>query len=97
MDVHGEHMRCFVVVTREAHDAGAEVHDRMSAFLTPQAMDVWCAPEKLDRGGREDMLAIPGGSSAAIAATIEQNIIDRKVNDSRTVDLIGRRRIVSAR
>ncbi len=39
MGVHGERRHCFVVVTREARDAGGEVHDRMPAFLTPDAMD----------------------------------------------------------
>lgn len=32
------------------------------------------------------MLSTLDGSSAAIAATIEQYIVDRKVNNSRTVD-----------
>ena len=86
MDVHGEATRCFVVVTREARDAGGEVHDRMPAFLTPDAMDAWLEPVKLDRGGRENMLALLDGSSTAVASTIEQYVVDRKVNNSRTVD-----------
>lgn len=86
MDVHGEQTRCFVVVTREARDAGGEVHDRMPAFLTPDAMDAWLEPVKLDRGGRENMLALLDGSSTAVASTIEQYVVDRKVNNSRTVD-----------
>ncbi|WP_159576078.1 SOS response-associated peptidase [Microbacterium sp. 8M] len=86
MDLHGEPTRCFVVVTREARDAGGEVHDRMPAFLTPDAMDAWLEPVKLDRGGREDMLALLDGSSQAVASTIEQYVVDRKVNNSRTVD-----------
>ena len=32
------------------------------------------------------MLATLDGSSAAVAANIEQYIVDRKVNNSRTVD-----------
>lgn len=86
MDVHGEHVRCFVVITREARDAGGEVHDRMPAFLTPDAMDAWLEPVKLDRPGRENMLATLDGSSAAVASTIQQYIVDRKVNNSRTAD-----------
>lgn len=39
MDVKGEHVRCFVVITRKARDAGRTVHDRMPAFLAPDAMD----------------------------------------------------------
>lgn len=81
-----EHVRCFVVVTREARDAGGEVHDRMPAFLTPEAMDAWLDPEKLDRIGREKMLATLDGSSAAVASTISQYVVDRKVNNSRTVN-----------
>ncbi|MGN7861435.1 SOS response-associated peptidase [Microbacterium sp. 22303] len=86
MDVRGEQTRCFVVVTREARDAGGEVHDRMPAFLTPDAMDAWLEPVKLDRPGRENMLALLDGSSTAIASTIEQYVVDRKVNNVRTVD-----------
>lgn len=86
MDAKGEQTRCFVVVTREARDAGGEVHDRMPAFLTPEAMDAWLEPVKLDRPGREEMLALLDGSSTAIASTIEQYVVDRKVNNSRTVD-----------
>jgi putative SOS response-associated peptidase YedK len=86
MDVRGEQARCFIVVTREARDAGGEVHDRMPAFLTPDAMDAWLEPVKLDRPGRENMLAILDGSSTAVASTIEQYVVDRKVNNTRTVD-----------
>ncbi|PYC99712.1 SOS response-associated peptidase, partial [Microbacterium esteraromaticum] len=56
------------------------------AFLTPEAMDAWLEPVKLDRAGREDMLATLDGSSAAVASTIEQYVVGRKVNNSRTVD-----------
>lgn len=86
MDVNGEHVRCMVVITREARDAGGEVHDRMPAFLTPDAMDAWLQPVKLDRDGRAEMLAHLEGSSADVAGTIQQYIVDRKVNNSRAVD-----------
>lgn len=86
MDVRGERVRCFVVITREARDAGGEVHDRMPAFLTDDAMGQWLEPVTLDRDGRESMLATLDGSSAAVAASIRQHIVDRKVNNSRTVD-----------
>jgi putative SOS response-associated peptidase YedK len=82
----GEHARCFVVITREAQDAGGEVHDRMPAFLTPGAADEWLEPVKLDRGGREGMLAMLDAVSAEVAATITQYVVDRRVNSSRTVD-----------
>lgn len=44
---NGEKSRCFVVITREARDASGEVHDRMTAFLTPDTWDAWLTPEKL--------------------------------------------------
>lgn len=34
IEVKGEKTRCFVVITREACDAGGEVHDRMPASCT---------------------------------------------------------------
>lgn len=83
---NGERSRCMVVVTREARDAGGEVHDRMPAFLTRDAMDAWLEPVKLDRGDRDGMLSLLDGASADIAATITQYVVDRKVNNSRTVD-----------
>jgi putative SOS response-associated peptidase YedK len=86
MDLNGEPTRCFIVVAREARDAGGEVHDRMPAFLTPEATDAWLEPMKLDRAGREDMLALLDGSSTAVASTIEQYVVDRKVDNSRAVD-----------
>ena len=58
----------------------------MPAFLTPDAMDAWLEPANLDRGGRENMLALLDGSSTAAASTIEQYVVDRKVNNTRIVD-----------
>lgn len=86
MDIKGERVRCFVMVTREACDAGGEVHDRMPAFLTADAMDAWLGPVKLDRGGRENMLATLDGSSEAVASTIRQHVVDRRVNSVRAAD-----------
>lgn len=86
MDVKGEHLRCMVVITREARDASGEVHDRMPAFLTPDAMDAWLEPVKLDKTGRDEMLTILDGASADVAASIREHVVDRKVNNSRTVD-----------
>lgn len=82
----GEHVRCFVVITRQAQDAGGEVHDRMPAFLTEGAVDEWLEPVKLDRGGREGMLALLEAASTEVAATITQYVVDRKVNSTRSVD-----------
>jgi putative SOS response-associated peptidase YedK len=82
----GESARCFVVITRQAQDAGGEVHDRMPAFLTPGAVDEWLEPAKLDRDGREGMLALLDASSVEVASTITQYVVDRKVNSTRAVD-----------
>ncbi|MFF7292010.1 SOS response-associated peptidase family protein [Microbacterium sp. NPDC008134] len=86
MDVKGEQVRCFVVITREARDAGGEVHDRMPAFLTDDAMDEWLEPVKLDRPGRDNTIATLDGSSEAVASTIQQYIVERKLNNSRTAN-----------
>ncbi|REJ06300.1 SOS response-associated peptidase [Microbacterium bovistercoris] len=83
---NGERSRCMAVVTREARDAGGEVHDRMPAFLTGDALEAWLEPVKLDRSGRDDMLAMLEMGSADVASTITQYVVDRKVNNSRTVD-----------
>ncbi|HWU30000.1 MAG TPA: SOS response-associated peptidase [Microbacterium sp.] len=82
----GERSRCMVVITREARDAGGEVHDRMPAFLTEDAMTAWLEPVKLDRGDRDGMLSLLDAASADVAGTITQYVIDRRVNNSRTVD-----------
>lgn len=86
MEVKGEKIRCFVVITREARDAGGEVHDRMPAFLDRDAMDAWLDPERLDASGRQDMLALLDASSASMAAGIRQHVVDRRVNSVRAVD-----------
>lgn len=82
----GERSRCFVVITREARDAGGEVHDRMPAFLTPDAWDAWLSPEKLTGQPKVEMLAMLDQSSASVASTIREHVVDRKVNNSRTAD-----------
>lgn len=82
----GESARCFVVITRQAQDAGGEVHERMPAFLTPAAVDDWLDPVKLDRNAREGMLALLNAASADVAGSITQHIVDRKVNSTRTAD-----------
>lgn len=86
MHVDGDEVRCMVVITREAQDASGEVHDRMPAFLTPETMDAWLEPVKLDRAGREEMQAELMASSEQVAGTIRQHVVDRKVNNARTVN-----------
>ena len=58
----------------------------MPAFLTADAMDAWLEPIKLDRGGREDQLVTLDGSSEAVASTIRQHIVDRRVISVRVAD-----------
>ena len=86
MEHAGEKVRCFVVVTREARDAGGEVHDRMPAFLTPDTWDAWLAPEKLTGQTKLDTLAMLDHTSADVAATLHGYVVDRKVSNTRTVD-----------
>ncbi len=83
---NGERSRCFVVITREARDASGEVHDRMPAFLTHDTLDIWLDPAKLTGTAKTDVLAMLDQTSADMAATITEHIVDRKVNNSRTVD-----------
>jgi putative SOS response-associated peptidase YedK len=93
---NGDRTRCMVIVTREARDAGGEVHDRMPAFLTDDAVQAWLEPVKLDRGGRDEMLAMLDAASADVASTIRQHVVDRKVNNSRAVDATDSRVIERA-
>jgi putative SOS response-associated peptidase YedK len=81
----GEEWRVsFTIITREARDASGEVHDRMPVFLTPDVRDAWLAPEPLDSS--EEMLATLDRASVAMASTITAYPVDRRVNNSRTVD-----------
>lgn len=94
MNVGGERVRSFVVVTREARDASGDVHDRMPAFLTPDVWDEWLNPAPLSikgdagasRANREHLVGELVAASDTIAATVREHIVDRKVNNSRTVD-----------
>ncbi len=83
---NGERSRCFVVVTREARDAGGEVHDRMPAFLTADTWDAWLTPEKLSGQRKVETLAMLDHTSADVASTIHEYVVDRKVNNSRAAD-----------
>ncbi|MBO0983041.1 SOS response-associated peptidase [Rathayibacter sp. SD072] len=74
----------FTIITREARDASGEVHDRMPVFLTPDVRDEWLRPEPLDSA--EEMLATLDRASVAVASTITAYPVDRRVNNSRTVD-----------
>ncbi len=82
----GQQSRCFVVVTREARDAGGEVHDRMPAFLTPDALEAWLTPTKVVGAAKTELLAILDHGSADVASTIRHHVVDRRVNNVRTAN-----------
>lgn len=76
----------FSVITREARDAGGEVHDRMPAFLTTDATDAWLSPVPLDTPARiDETLDLLRSASEQVAASITSYIVDKAVNDSHTV------------
>ena len=74
------------IITREARDASGEVHDRMPVFLERDVWDDYLAPVKLDDAGKEEMVALLNSESEKVAATITNYEVDRRVNNSRTVD-----------
>lgn len=93
-EISGAHARVFVVVTREARDASGEVHDRMPAFVTPDLWDAWLDPTPLtidgdaraSAGNREELLELLDHSSRAVARTMRTRLVNRSLNNSRTVD-----------
>jgi len=74
------------IITREARDASGEVHDRMPVFLHRDVWDEYLDPEKLDEEGKRRMVALLDAESEKVASTIESHEVDRKVNNTRTVD-----------
>ena len=74
----------FTVITRTARDASGDIHDRMPAFLAPDAWAHWLNPEKLVE--KEAAVAMLDRSSAAVAAMLRSHPVDRRVNNVRTVD-----------
>lgn len=75
------------IITREARDAAGEVHDRMPAFVTRDIYDEWLAPAKLSTDAeKEHLLAVLTASSDLVARTLVTVDVDRRVNNSRTID-----------
>jgi putative SOS response-associated peptidase YedK len=67
------------IVTRDAHVAPGEVHDRMPAFLTPDGYDEW-----LGAGSDTDaLLALLDRESLVVAADLTQYEVSRAVNNVR--------------
>lgn len=76
----------FTIVTREARDAGGEVHDRMPAFLTEDAVAEWLVPGKLEAEQKDPLLAQLEDVSTTIAGQLVTVPVDRQVNNVRTLD-----------
>ena len=75
------------IITREARDASGEVHDRMPVFLTPDVYDDWLNPAKLvTDSDKEHTLLMLQSVSEQVASTITTYEVDRRVNNSRTID-----------
>lgn len=74
------------IVTREARDASGQVHDRMPVFLDRDEWGEWLNPATLDAGEVEGLVARASAVSERIASTISEYEVDRRVNNSRSVD-----------
>jgi putative SOS response-associated peptidase YedK len=75
------------IITREARDASGHVHDRMPVFLTSDVYDEWLSPQKLATDSEKGhALAMLEHVSGEVARTITTYEVDRRVNNSRTVD-----------
>jgi putative SOS response-associated peptidase YedK len=74
------------IVTREARDASGEVHDRMPVFLPRDDWGDWLNPATLDGVGMDETIARITASSERMASAVSEYEVDRRVNNSRTVD-----------
>lgn len=84
--VDGEWQVSASIITRPARDASGEIHDRMPVFLESDVWDEYLSPQKLDEGGKVDMIQLLTVESDRVAGTITSYDVDRKVNNTRTVD-----------
>lgn len=79
----------FTIATREATDASGQVHDRMPVFLRREAWTDWLNPAKSGDPDATDAAALHAmmeESSRTIALTLQTFAVDRKLNNTRTVD-----------
>ena len=76
----------FTIVTREARDASGEVHDRMPAFLTADAVGEWLTPGKLEAEQKDPLLAMIDDVSTSVASELKTYAVDRQVNNVRALD-----------
>jgi hypothetical protein len=58
----------------------------MPVFLERDAWDEYLAPVKLDDDGKQQMVSLLTAESEKVASTISNYEVDRRVNNSRTVD-----------
>ncbi len=74
-------------MTREARDASGKLHDRMPVFLLPDVYDEWLSPVDLAETQHVDeTLAMLDQVSGSVASTLTSYSVDRRLNNSRTVD-----------
>lgn len=76
----------FTVITREARDAGGEVHDRMPTFLTDDGIEEWLAPGKLEKDQKDPLLHHLDDASTTVAGQLVTRPVGRQVNNVRTLD-----------
>jgi putative SOS response-associated peptidase YedK len=89
--VNDEWVVSTAIITREAKDASGQVHERMPVFLVPGVYDEWLNPAKLGTDvEREHVLSLLDVVSDQVASTITTYEVDRRVNNSRTVDPLDR-------
>ncbi|WP_158866135.1 SOS response-associated peptidase [Leifsonia sp. AG29] len=74
------------IITRPARDASGEIHDRMPVFLERSVWERYLDPAKLDDPGKEGMVRFLAAESDKVAASITSYEVDRRVNNSRTID-----------
>jgi putative SOS response-associated peptidase YedK len=75
------------IITRDARDASGQIHDRMPVFLAPDVYDELRNPVKLATDSeKEHALSLLHSISEQVASTITTCEVDRRVNNSRTVD-----------
>lgn len=64
------------IITRDAHVAPGEVHDRMPAFLTPDGYDAWLG----DALERDELLALLDRDSFEVAHELQHYEVSKDVN-----------------
>ncbi len=70
------------IITRDAHVAPGEVHDRMPACLSPDGYEHWLD----DSASPTDLLALLDAESAGVAGTLDHYEVDRRVGSVREND-----------